>query len=109
MNGSIQLVVNLRHRSVQYISENDELNRYSNVLKGDVALVEDLLKEEDAYAGETEDKKIHRVIRSVRDMVTQVGNLSYFTIVRNGCQVAIHPDDISYVTIDATGDLAEIE
>lgn len=107
MNGTLQIIVNLRSKSVEYDFETGE-NRYSNVLRGDTVTAEDLLTEDDAFAGETPEAKLKRCVTSVRDVAKYVGSLDFFSIQRGGQTVSIHPGDISFVTVEAHGDLKNL-
>ena len=109
MKGSIQIIVNLRSRSVEYDREPDVVNRNSCVLRSDTNLASDFLKVPSVRPNETDDEKVIRCVKSIHEMARNVGNLSYFMITRGGNKVYLHPDDISFVTIEVYGDLAEIE
>ncbi len=109
MNGSIQIIVNLRSRSVEYDREPDAVNRNSCVLRTDTVLASDFEQVPSVRPNETDDEKVIRCVKSMHEMARNVGNLSYFMVKRGGHKLYLHPDDISFVTIEAYGDLAEIE
>ncbi len=108
MKGTIQLVINLRSRSVEYSREVGE-DRFSCVLRSDAVIATDFHKIDSAFEGESDDEKVIRSVKSLHEMARMVGNLNYFMIIRGGNKCYIHPEDISFVTIDATDELAEIE
>jgi len=108
MKGTIQLVVNLRSRSVEYSREQGE-DRFSCVLRSDCWIAEDFLKIDSLFEGESDDEKVIRSVKSLHEMARNVGNLSHFMIERRGNSCYIHPEDISFITVEATDDLAKIE
>ena len=108
MRGTIQVIVNLRSKSVEYSAETGD-NRFSTVLRSDAQIAEDFHDVPPAFVGESDDEKVIRVVKSLHEMGRYVGNLNFFMITKGGKKVYIHPDDISYVTIDATDELGDIE
>ena len=109
MNGTIQIIVNLRSRSVEHSREDTLVNRNSCVLRSDAMIASDFHEVDAAFVGETDYEKVIRSVKSIQEMGRYVGDLKYFQITRGGNKVYIHPEDISFVTIEATDDLGEIK
>ncbi len=104
MEGTLQIIVNLRSRSVEFSREQGD-DRFSCVLAGDVMSAEDIV----ALPGFTDmpfatdmDKLLfitNELIKKARDFK----NLDYLSITRRGQDVTVHPDDISYITFIKKG------
>ena len=108
MKGTIQLIVNLRSRSVEYSREVGE-DRFSCVLRSDCWTANDFCDVPSLFEGESDEEKVIRSVKSLHEMARNVGNLSHFMIERSGNSCYIHPEDISFITVEATDDLAAIE
>jgi len=107
MKGTIQIIVNLRSRSVEYSREVGE-DRFSCVLRSDVMIATDF-HDLEGPPGETNDEKVIRSVKSIHEMGRFVSDLKFFQITRGGNKCYIHPKDISFVTIEATDELGDIE
>ena len=106
MNGRIRVVVNLRSPSVEYSMEVGE-NRYGRTLRSDAYTVEDVLEIFNDYKGPDRAILSH-FYEKLTEVVNTVGHGTYFKIRKGGNDVTIVTDDISFVTIDATGVFKEI-
>ncbi len=108
MNGTLQIVVNLRSPSVEYSSEKGE-NRYSRTLKGDTLTSEGIVNGiTDAFEGESDLDKITRVVHDTLELANNIGDVNHLSFSRGGNVVSVHPDDISFVTIKLTGELTSL-
>lgn len=108
MDGTLQIVVNLRSRSVEY-SREEGADRFSCVLSGDMVTAEDIITDvPNTFDGESDIDKLTRIITTTHELAKHVGNLRFFSIIHHGNTVSIHPDDISFVTVKVTGDLRDL-
>ena len=110
MEGSIKIIVNLRHASVEYSREKYGDGRFSHVLTGDEMSAKEMatLKGFDNMPFDTDMDKLKYIVGEMEKMVQDLSSLSFLTIERAGNKVTIHPDDISFITIVKTGIFKEI-
>ncbi len=105
MEGTLQLVVNLRSPSVEYSMEVGE-NRYGRTLRSDKYTVESTiaLAKTDSDFADMEDRMIlEQAYAGLSGLVGQLGSLTSFTIQRGGNECVIRADDISFITVKTTG------
>ena len=110
-NGTLQLIVNLRSKSVEYSGEVGD-NRNSCVLKSDTMNADEILeaaRNSSEAAGMSETEILELTISSINELVGQLGVLTSFTLTRGGNKVVIRAKDISFITVATTGVFRDIK
>ena len=110
MEGTFQVIVNLRSAAVEFSAEPPE-NRYGKVLRSDQLTVE-FFEEQVATKLEGQEYDLRdllvQTMGEFNRLLQNIKNLMYLQIRKGGQDVFIHPEDISYVTLNATGVFREI-
>ena len=105
MEGTLQLVVNLRSPSVEYSAEVGE-NRYGRTLRSDKYTPESMIalaKTDSDFAGMEDRMILEQAYAGLSSLVGSLGSLTSFTIQRGGNECVIRADDISFITLETTG------
>ena len=104
MEGYVRVIVNLKTPSVEYVGEKGD-DRYSRVLRGDKMTAEAIIAEDyEIMINPTPEDKIAFVVDGLKEMVKNLDNMDYFLIRRFRNSTSIPPSEISFVTLEATGD-----
>ena len=109
MEGTLQIIVNLRSPSVEYSMEEGDA-RYSRVLKGDEMTAKDIVAlpgfEDMPFDSDRSRLAVitKELIKAARLGITTDG----ISITRRGHDITVHPGDISYITFIKTGIFLEI-
>lgn len=111
MQGTMQLVVSLKSKSVEFSGETTEVNRYSRTLASDAIAASEVLRDasESEKGGLPDRAFLGKLVEETLNFVGKLGSFNSFTITRGGNKVVIRADDISFVTVKTDGIFRELQ
>ena len=111
MQGTMQMVVSLKSKSVEFSSETEEVNRYSRTLSGDAIAASEILRDtpEEDKGGLSDREFLGKILHETLKFVGSVGSYTTFSFARGGNKVSIRGDDISFVTVKTDGIFRELQ